>query len=71
MDYIRQILHEILEEDDEEQMGLTSIRRIYERKEPLTYFSDQEFKLRFRLDKENAVAIIESLTPDLEYTSER
>ena len=58
MQFLPSLLGELDEEEEEEVFNPT-IRRIYERREPLTYFSNSEFKMRFRMDKESAISIVD------------
>lgn len=61
----------VINEMEEEEMTLYTKRRIYQRADPLNYFSDDEFKLRFRLNKESAVAVVGLLENELEHSSNR
>lgn len=68
MEFLNSTLDGMSEDDDWEP---ASLRRSYVRAEPFNYFSDFEFKLRFRVDKENVLRLLEALQPDLEFTSNR
>lgn len=74
MNYLRHLIDELeAEEEENEEVGRhpRAPRRIYQRADPVNYFSDEEFKIRFRMDKESVASVLEALKCDLEYSCNR